>query len=69
MKVVLVTTPRRLSNMFLVEFFHLVLYTFLLTALLPVTKMTITDELAAADANQIWWFKANPYSGSLPQPN
>jgi len=31
--------------------------------------MTIIDELAAADANQIWWFKANPYSGSLPQPN
>jgi hypothetical protein len=32
-------------------------------------KMTITDELAAADANQIWWFKTNPYCGSLPQPN
>jgi hypothetical protein len=31
--------------------------------------MTIIDELAAADANQVWWFKTNPYSGSLPQPN
>jgi hypothetical protein len=31
--------------------------------------MTITDELAAADSNQILWFKTNPYSGSLPQPN
>jgi len=32
-------------------------------------ETTITDKLAAADANQIWWFKTNPYSGSLPQPN
>jgi hypothetical protein len=31
--------------------------------------MSITDELAAADSNQVWWFKTNPYSGSLPQPN
>jgi len=31
--------------------------------------MTITDELAAADTNHIWWLKTNPYSGSLPQPN
>jgi hypothetical protein len=31
--------------------------------------MTFTDELAAADANHVWWFKTNPNSGSLPQPN
>jgi len=32
-------------------------------------EMTIIDELAAADANQVWWFKTNPHSGSLPQPS
>lgn len=32
-------------------------------------ETSITDKLAAADANQVWWFKTNPYSGSLPQPN
>jgi len=32
-------------------------------------EMTIIDELTAADANQVWWFKTNPSSGSLPQPN
>jgi hypothetical protein len=32
---------------------------------------TITGWLlmGAAAANHIWWFKANPDSGSLPQPN
>jgi len=38
MQVVLVTKLRRVSNMFLVEFFHLALYAFLLTALSPATK-------------------------------
>ncbi len=33
-------------------------------------EMTFTDELAAADANHVWWFKANPpEADSLPQPN
>jgi len=32
-------------------------------------EITFSDELAAADANHVCWFKANPNSGSLPQPN
>jgi hypothetical protein len=32
-------------------------------------EMTIIYELAAADSNQVWWFKTNPICGSLPQPN
>jgi hypothetical protein len=42
---------------------------FLFNCFVTGKEMTIIDELAAADANQVWWFKTNPYSGSLPQPS